>query len=255
MKLLVDMGNSRMKWATIADGMLSPLSSVAYDRFAELKNDWQNIGVLEQVWVSCVTEEAHWSSIEQLSQMLWGLTAQRISSLREEHGVSNAYVDAAQLGSDRWATLIAAHQLYSTPVCVVDCGTALTVDGLSAKGQHLGGVIVPGVQMMQSSLNANTAAISTSGYVDDHILPTSLLANDTASGIINGSWLSVVGVVVKVYESLSEQNNDKVVCLLTGGNAALLAKQLPELLRSVSVVDPGLVLKGLAVMAGESITI
>lgn len=255
MKLLVDMGNSRMKWATVSNGVLSQVSSLAYDGFAlKCQTHWQQIDVPKQVWVSCVAKDEHWMSLTQTVQILWGLQPERISSLPDAHGVTNGYVDAAKLGSDRWAALVAAHRLYPTTACIVDCGTALTVDGLSAEGKHLGGVIVPGVQMMQSSLASDTVAISEIMDNTQNTLSKPLLGHDTTSGIINGSWLASIGSVEKVYSSLSAQTDDKVACIITGGNAEQLFELLSGQLLVEPVVDSSLVLKGLAIIAGENIT-
>lgn len=253
MKLLVDMGNSRVKWATVSNGMLSQVSSLDYDEF-QLQEYWQHLEVPQQVWVSCVAKDEYWTSLSQTTQALWDLQPNRISSPQKGNGVTNGYVDAAKLGSDRWAAMVAAHQFYPTAVCVVDAGTALTVDGLSAEGKHLGGVIVPGVKMMQDSLVSNTATISAIMDNMENTLSASLLGSNTASGIIKGCWLASIGTVEKVYSRLSEQSEGDVVCVLTGGNAAQIAELLSGQLVMEPVVDADLVLKGLAIIAGENIT-
>lgn len=252
MKLLVDMGNSRMKWATISNGVLSRVSVENYGDFSKTSGQaWQGMGLPEKVIVSCVSTNEHWAMLQQVVQRLWGIPVERIASPAKAHGVKNSYQDAAKLGSDRWAALVAARHLYPGLACVVDCGTAMTVDGLSANGVHLGGVIVPGIQMMQSSLALNTAAISFEPGQQQDTLPASLLVTDTSTAIIQGSWLASAAVVEKIVTGLCEEENDKVTCIITGGNGPQLATRL-----SMNVViDAELVLKGLAIIAGEEITL
>lgn len=249
MKLVVDMGNSAMKWATISDGILSEVRVSAYQGFEQqLKTEWQSLTRPELVMVSCVTHEQVWQTFSQLVEDLWGLVPGRLVSPGKGNEVSNAYSRPENLGSDRWAALVAAHALFKEDICIVDCGTALTIDLIMASGQHLGGVIVPGADMMQSSLHINTAAISQSvnQQVNDE-LP--YWGQDTQSGIIKGSWQALAGAVIQVYEHFCEQANEPV-CVLTGGGARQLASYLDINIE----FQPGLVLKGLAVVAGENIT-
>jgi type III pantothenate kinase len=250
-KLLVDMGNSRMKWATVSGGALSQVNLLAYDDFiSQLSSLWQSMDKPEQIVVSCVSEERYWQELGQLVKTFWGKTVQRIESPGQGYGVVNAYRQPRQLGSDRWAALVAAHAIYATDVCIVDCGTALTIDMLSADGQHQGGVIVPGARIMQDSLLTNTAAISQSIEPAPDDSGKVFWGQDTQSGIIKGSWLALAGAVEKVIVENVKRQSAGVTCVLCGGDAG----QLSEYLSMDVVLEPELVLKGLAVIAGEEIT-
>ena len=194
MKILVDMGNSVLKWATVSEGVLSQVKSTGYDNFQEqLKSSWQSLSRPELIMVSCVAHEQQWDEFCQLSQALWSITPERLVSPAKGEGVVNAYQQPDNLGSDRWAVLVAAHALYRKDLCIVDCGTAMTIDLLSANGQHLGGVIVPGAQMMQNSLQANTAVISKSTPQPKDNDVQQYWGRDTQSGIITGSWQALAG--------------------------------------------------------------
>ena len=253
MKLLVDMGNSTMKWATISDGLLSHAASLSYEKLTQqLDSAWQSLNKPESIVVSCVAHEQQWQELSQFTDTLWGMTPERIISPGKGNGVTNIYQQPENLGSDRWAALVAAHELYDSDVCIVDCGTALTIDLLSANGQHLGGVIVPGAQMMQNSLHLNTAALPqpTSDLLDT--LDQQYWGQDTQSGIIKGSWLALAGVVRQVHEQYAKQS-EKLTCILCGGGIRPLLAYLAKDMDVDIELEPVLVLKGLALIAGEKI--
>jgi type III pantothenate kinase len=87
----------------------------------------------------------------------WGVQPQWAVASAYQCGVRNYYADPTQLGSDRWASLIAAWRIQRQGCIVVSAGTAMTVDALSDTGEFLGGIIVPGLQLMQNALIRGTA--------------------------------------------------------------------------------------------------
>src|SRR5262249_5884420 len=105
-----------------------------------------------------------------------------VTSQREECGVRNSYLDPGQLGPDRWAALIAAHHLVSGPVLTASVGTAVTVDALAQDGQFLGGVILPGLDLMAEALASGTAGL-TRGHGAFALFPRTT-ADAIASGAI-----------------------------------------------------------------------
>lgn len=251
MILLVDMGNSTMKWATVSAGILSPVNVLPYtDSDQSLKPDWESLSAPDKIVVSCVADEQQWLKLVDLVQARWGIIPQRLVSPGTGNGVVNAYPQPEKLGSDRWAAIVAAHTLFDADVCVVDCGTALTIDLLLASGQHLGGAIVPGARMMQNSLHTNTSALPSAPLIQPERFNGQYWGQDTQSGIINGSWLALSGVVEKVYSQFKKQS-DNAICVLSGGDAMLLSGYLGI----KAELEPDLVLKGMAVIAGDNITI
>lgn len=250
MKLLVDMGNSALKWATVSSGVLSQVQSSGYEELADqLKSQWQALDRPGAIIVSCVTHEQQWQELCQLTRSIWDMLPERIATADKGFDVINAYYRPENLGSDRWAAMIAAHAKYQDDVCIIGCGTALTIDVLQADGQHLGGVIIPGADMMQSSLHENTAAISQSvphGSKEE----SEYWGRDTQSGIIKGSWLALAGAVNQVYSQF-EAKSGKPVCVLFGGGA----RQLNHYLAMDTEFVPELVLQGLAIIAGEKLKI
>jgi type III pantothenate kinase len=247
------MGNSSLKWATVSEGVLSETGLLTYDDLeSQLTSQWQLLAAPEAIMVSCVAHEQKWAIVSRCAQALWNLIPRRIVSSGKEHGVVNAYRQPETLGSDRWMALVAAHELYDRGVCIVDCGTALTIDLLNADGQHLGGVIVPGAHMMQSSLHINTATLPESALNQSAISNDQYWGQDTQSGIITGSWLAQAGAVQQVYQQYARQS-DKPVCVLCGGGASILAGYVQKAIGRKPELEPDLVIKGLAVIVGENI--
>jgi type III pantothenate kinase len=169
----------------------------------------------------------------------WPLTV--IASAARQCGVRNGYESPAQLGPDRWAALIAAHALVFGPKIVATAGTALTVDALTAEGDFLGGLIVPGPRLMRRSLDTGTAGLRlTEGAVE--AFPAS-----TPDAITSGSIDACVGAVDRVLRRLEARAGTRPALLLSGGAAAELAPHLPR----PHSVHEHLVLEGLARIARE----
>jgi type III pantothenate kinase len=157
-------------------------------------------------------------------------------------GVTNAYANPANLGIDRWAALVGAHQHYSAAVCIVDCGTAVTIDLLTAEGEHQGGLILPGTDMLQQLLMTGTVAINDPGSSRF----ATLLASDTDAAVNGGAIYMVVAAIDRVVADMTAGHAGSVETLITGGDAGRI---LP-LLAAPAHHDPDLVLKGLAILSG-----
>lgn len=244
MILLIDIGNSRLKWSLAEQERVAEVFAKDYRQagyIAGLRRQWQDLPTPKQIAIASVSQPAVVAELAQLFQSLWpnsgfmyartGLTA---------FGVKNAYPQAERLGVDRWLALLAARKHYPGPVCVVDCGTAITVDVMQADGTHLGGLICPGLQLMQHALAQNTAdlRVSEQPYEPD-------LACDTQTAIANGVSLAAVGLIEQVMKKFATDYR----LILTGGDAMSLA----PLLSRPSAVDSALVLKGLLLYCrGES---
>ncbi len=154
--------------------------------------------------------------------------------------MQNAYSDISEYGIDRWMALIAAWKKYQSPVCVVDCGTAVTIDVLGENGIHIGGLIVPGLNTMQQSLFKQTSGIPES------IDPAGVdLAINTRQAVANGCALALVSLVEHVINT--SEVNENIMCLLTGGEADLIS----DLLKARHSIEPHLVLEGLAIYAAN----
>ena len=138
----------------------------------------------------------------------------------EQCGVTNSYRNPAQLGSDRWAALLGArHLMGARAAMVVVCGTATTIDFLSADGLFKGGMIMPGLGLMLRSLHDGTAALPDQDG-DFSIYPT-----QTVDAIASGCQHAQAGTIERLY-AFESQHTPDVVCLLSGGAAGAVAPRL-----------------------------
>jgi type III pantothenate kinase len=241
---LVDIGNSRIKWASADELELSAHGSSSYSKSGlngVLARIWQGMSPPQQVWISCVSSGGIADQTKLWISENWKCGIQFASVSPAACGVINAYPDYARLGIDRWLALIAAWHKFSSAACIVDCGTAVTIDGLNNRGEHTGGLILPGISIMQQSLFDATAMTRT-GIVKEF----STLANNTEQAVAAGCRLAIAGLVERVSKDLQELN-DNVNILLTGGDAETIGK----LLKLNYNYEPFLVLEGLALYARE----
>lgn len=238
MNLLVDIGNSRLKWAVSAQDGLAvgdalPNPALTEARLAEV---WKALPKPERLAISCVSARRLAGVTRSVASALWpGILIFEAKSEAQAFGVKNAYPQPEKLGVDRWLALLAARRHYSLPICIVDCGTAITVDLLDEKGRHLGGMICPGLELMKQSLRAGTEAL---GYDDSAFIVGP--ANHTAAAIYSGVLSAAAGLIEHVFSAQTEHCQ----LLLTGGDAPLIAGQLGCHCR----IDPDLVLRGLSLL-------
>jgi len=247
--LLLDVGNTRMKWAGLERGQLGRGGSMAHPvgapetRFHEAWDRWPRP---DRVLVSNVVGREFAQALERWIQANWGAPVEFVRSQHAVLGVVNGYAEPAQLGADRWVGLIAAHTHYPGAACVIDCGTAITVDALTADGEHLGGLIVPGIAMMREALTKNLPEISglSSGAPAEHV---GLVGRSTAQGIDLGALHSAAGLMERIAARLDAQLGVRVRRLITGGAAPSVLPLLPAGYEHV----PDLVFEGLALIAGD----
>jgi type III pantothenate kinase len=261
--LLLDAGNSRLKWALCEHGELSQQGGVDYDwprLAAQLDTAFSTLAVatgpLDGVLLCNVAGAELASVLREKLTMYWrsadksavrqvqetvSLTIENVIAQADAFGVRNAYEQSAQLGADRWAGLVAARQHCVGLTCIIDCGTALTVDVITAEGVHVGGIIVPGMEMMIASLIENTDGIASSGRAE--ISP--LAVTNTEDAVQAGVSAALCGAVQQVLQRCRDELGEEPGCVLTGGNAKRLLSSLP----ASTIYDPDWVFKGLAIIA------
>ncbi len=243
MNLLVDIGNSRLKWALDAGtGELQPGGGCAAPANAplELNRIWAEIATPALVVVANVAGPERRREIEVWARDRGACAPIFVRAEAAAFGVVNRYRVPDDLGSDRWAALVAARSLGAGAACVVDCGTALTVDALSATGEFLGGVILPGLGLARSVLTRNTHGIGAMAGSAD-----CCLGRSTADGVSAGTLFGAAGAIERVLEEQMSVLGRATTVYLTGGDAPAIAAKL----RRAAEHIPDLVLRGLAVMA------
>ncbi len=248
MNLLIDIGNTRIKWALQNDDeWISGTPLVRGSKpFKDIARPaWKELDTPDRVIVSNVAGPEFEKSVRTWVKRRWKILPEFLHSQAVQCGVTNAYSQPERLGNDRWATLIAAHASCPGAAVILGCGTAITVDALAADGRHLGGLIAPGVELMMSSVCDKTADVNIEDRESGDIV---LLASSTESAVLGGSLYAAVALLDRVTADLRGELGEDISLLLTGGDA----ERLMPLLERKPVHEAELVLKGLAIFAGEA---
>lgn len=232
--VLVDWGNSRLKWATLADGQLGPMQQVAARQPESGLFDtlWAGWPAPDSVICCSVTAAA---SVELLASWIekhWQCPLIMARSAASWGVLTNSYQQPEQMGDDRWLAMIGAAERCQGPFAVVDAGTALTVDVVNQDGLHLGGWILPGRVLMHQSLDRNTADVR-----PDRIESRPGFGQDTGQCVAAGIAAAVSGALNVMCRQLPEGCNI-VVC---GGDGPWVCEHL-----KAADLQPDLVLQGLA---------
>jgi type III pantothenate kinase len=237
MILAIDAGNTRIKWglhdgaAWIATGAVGTADS------ARLAQSWACAPPAQRAIASNVAGDAVRSDLERACART-GIALHVIRSEAEQLGVVNGYGEPAQLGSDRWAALVAAHRLEAGHKLVVNVGTALTIDALAADGRFLGGLIVPGPALMRRSLDRGTAGLRlTEGRFEE-------FPRSTPDAITSGALQACAGAVARMADAMAARGLRPARAVLSGGAAGELAPHLPM----ECAIHENLVLDGLALI-------
>lgn len=283
--LVVDAGNTRIKWAILAHGVLDhagqtqrptaarpcgeqsspaslpsatlvrpstpqdaqelPHSGNHFQTFAA--QYWTPLTRPARVVVANVAGLDFGKTLAAWVKQAWDIETEFVIPQRIACGIHNAYLDPEKLGVDRWAGMIAAHRNVKGPVCVISCGTAITLDVLTASGEHQGGLIVPGLTLMRRALLENTQDIlnKMGDAMSDASGETAILARDTQGSVNGGTLYTVISVIDRVTTDLAAELGKGMTRIITGGDAPALLPLLAGAYRH----EPLLVLQGLAIVA------
>jgi type III pantothenate kinase len=239
--LAIDAGNTRIKWGVHDGHSWSVTGVLPTGESPGLYEALRPVLPVDLAIASNVAGDGVQGDIERACASA-DLELTVIRSERERMGVTNGYRDPNQLGTDRWAALIAAHHAAPGHKLVVNAGTALTIDALTADGKFLGGLIVPGPALMRRSLDRGTAGLRlTEGKL--HEFPES-----TADAITSGAVQACVGAIERLGGAMAARGSPPGLIILSGGAAAEVAGALA--LRFVLLEN--LVLDGLALIARKT---
>jgi type III pantothenate kinase len=250
MLLLIDIGNTRIKWARADARGLDEQSAAVHADWTEQHFIQQVLEAgpkAERVAIANVGGKRMGDLAQAALLRTWQLQPQFMQSPAAAAGMRNAYPEPAKLGVDRWMAMLGGRSLAAGPICVVSVGTAMTIDGVDANGRHLGGVIVPGPDLMVSSLLKNTSEIAQRAATG---LPRleQLFADNTLGAIQQGAVQALAALVDRSLETMREQLGHAPALLLTGGASS----RLRGAIRTPGREIPDLVLRGLLVAATEA---
>jgi type III pantothenate kinase len=273
--LLIDAGNSRVKWALVdADG--TQTHSGAFTHGGQLvkgtgdplqsrhEPDWSALPAPASAWLSNVAGEAVARRIDGFINRYWpALPRTTIRSAAQQCSVTNRYTTPSQLGSDRWAGMIGARAAFpGEPLLIATFGTATTLEALTAEGVFVGGLIAPGWSLMMRSLGEHTAQLPT---LDPHAARGLLagdasttaselakraawFATDTPRSLSSGCALAQIGLIERMWRDLQDEWKTSVRLVVGGGAAG----ELTQALSVPHTRHDSLVLAGLALIAAES---
>lgn len=227
--LLIDAGNSRLKWALLSNGQRTAQTSQQHAphkppeaTLTHLTNLLENIRPQQLIMVHVFGQNFS-ETVQQLCHCYHCCYAP-IMSHSPAYGLTLAYPEAEQLGADRFVGLLAARKLAPKQAAIiVDCGTAVTIDVLRAHGEHLGGLILPGLNMMSEALTRRTEA---SHMIEPIMEPVNLLNNNTRQAMGSGCVLGLASALEGICQQILLQLSEPSRIILCGGDAEYLHPQI-----------------------------
>ena len=236
--LQLDVGNSSAKWRLVLDEEVVARGSYRPDDQASQGQLLSCTDAVKHIWIASVAAAAVEEKLETLMVERWGVTPWFARTEARTGDIQNSYVEPGRMGVDRWLAMVGARKRHQGKLCVVDAGSALTIDIVGASGQHEGGYIIPGPALMERALLLDTDRVRFDENVDYALEP----GRSTAEAVRHGIALAQAGAVEL---ALGLAGNEQMSLLFCGGAGETL-------MRLVSVPgewSPDLVFEGLAVMA------
>lgn len=234
--VLIDIGNTRLKWRAQQQGALVGAGAMATGDISLAALDAQLPARVGQLaWASVAAPEC--GAVVEEWAATRNLQAYKAESQVQWQDLANGYEQPQQMGVDRWLAMVAARALSKAPLCVADCGSAITVDYIDASGQHQGSYIIPGQRLMVQALLRDTAQIQFSGVTVDSAVPGKNTAHAVLAGCGQMASYGLCGLLLE-----AQQAGYDIV--LTGGDGEAPARALG------ATYSGDLVLDGLALVAG-----
>jgi len=241
-RLLIDLGNSRVKWLWECGGKLDRATSGQGDT-----DDLQQaIGRSSapqpgEILLASVAGPERTQKVADVCMSCWGLAPRILRARSEQGGVRSGYVDPETLGVDRWLVIVGAATHYGKPVVIWDLGTATTLDAVDAGGQHRGGWILPGPQTMLAALVGGTKLTVPRHLQDETGIGP---GQSTAECIRRGVIAAQVGALERFMEDVTRCIGIEPKLVVTGGAAD---DYLVERLAWTAIRDPWLVFRGMLI--------
>lgn len=242
--LLLDVGNTRLKWGVAEDGELSKTGNIAQEKIREIGLSVLTTRLPRVIDAAIASNVAGATYATRLAGLIHAHCDRDLhfaKAARQAYGVTNSYAQPRRMGIDRWVAAVGAKAEFSGACVVVDAGTAVTIDAIDAKGRHIGGQILPGIQLMAAALHQHTSDLPlVAGAKKAAYDGMNMFTHRTQDAIASGALNAVVGAVERALKTL-RSNSFRPKLVLTGGDASriLPALDVPALHR------PHLVLQGL----------
>jgi type III pantothenate kinase len=246
--LLVDIGNTRIKWARLYGARLGRARAAVHSAWSSATYARRLFGPgasPTRLWVTSVAGPGVNRALAAAARRA-GVAAKFVAVPRRGGGVRVGYLEPWRLGSDRFVAAVGAHELFPrVPVCVVGVGTAMTIDLVGGDGRHRGGMIIPAPALMVDTLLTRTHGIQRRAQGGRTGGGARLFARSTRAGLVQGARYAAAALIDRAVQEAYALLGRKPLVVLTGGQA----KAVRPLVRSSCVLVPDLVLRGLAVLA------
>ncbi len=243
--LLLDIGNTRVKWGVLSEGRIRSTGSITQEKIRD-----QGLAALttrlptkvDKVFAANVAGQSFATRLSGILRMQADVEPRFAQSASETCGLVNSYRQPRRMGVDRWVAMVGAWTEYEQAMVVVDAGTAVTIDAIDADGQHLGGQILPGLHLMANALAEGTDGLPAVGQRKAKAASgIDMFASSTSRAIEQGILNAVAGAVERAADAVDEHSGEPLL-VLTGGDASRILSSLGD----PQVHRPHLVLQGLA---------
>jgi len=229
---LVDIGNSRVKYCFYNEGIRGQVYYVETNLIDEL---WLT-KTFDKIYQMIVASVGHDDITNQLSLHCDknNISYMQVCSEKMKNGVTSAYKDYEKLGVDRWLALLASAQLYPKKnILVIDAGTATTIDLLDAKGMHIGGWILAGINTLFTSVIKDTKKVQVDKINDTACFQFGV---NTDQNVNNACWAATIGAIQLGISHATSINVSVEHVILTGGNAKSIESLLAGSLLNISCI-------------------
>jgi len=238
--LQLDVGNSGAKWRLMDSGTVMARGTFGLNEPGGKQRFVNCGGDPGAIWIASVADDAANSELRHLCQQHWGLNPWFARTEAQIAGLSNSYSDPERMGVDRWLAMLGARQRLAGAYCVVDAGSALTIDLVSKQGCHEGGYIIPGPQLMEQSLLRDTDRVRFAEDIPFGLKP----GTSTAEAVRHGVASCHVGALKLIMDKQSLTPEQLLFC---GG----WGRQLRDLVCPAAPYEQDLVFEGLQLQAKE----
>jgi type III pantothenate kinase len=246
-QLLIDLGNTRIKWARRGVAGVGDVQAIEHADPAWQTGFAQALTQMpdpQAIAVAAVAPELIVAAALRLLQARWPqVPVQRVFSTAGLRRFRSAYAQPERMGVDRFLAAATAAEL-QTAVLVIGCGTALTIDLIEASGQHLGGLIAPAPETMRAAVLSRTARV--------HWLREGTALDfgaNTEDALEGGVWAAAAGMVERSLRKARDRIGTEPTLIAHGGSAPMLARMLEMPL----AIDQTLVLTGMALWMDASV--
>jgi type III pantothenate kinase len=252
MTVLVDIGNTRIKWATLAGGQLVNRGSAVHrdSLDAAIESFATALPARSRIIAANVAGDRIAERLRDVAATRRGASLELVATSAERFGVRCAYAEPSRLGVDRWVAVLAAYHSAGGAACAIDAGTAVTFDAVDAAGHHLGGLIFPGARLLAAALDRNTSDIGRTTAAPAAARGLDLLGRNTDAAVGHAAWLALSAALDRAVVTVERALGTRPQVYLTGGDA----EALRDWLETRTELRADLVLEGLELFADAQVT-